>query len=113
MLGQDQRSRRPATRRTLLPAAGCLTPVAPGGTPAAVAGKQETPSMETAWPDSWGRPDPGGPVDRAEQTPNRFRTKRQLWTYSGLGLETHDSAQYGVGRRTTTLTPVRDSISIE
>ena len=28
------------------------------------------------------------------QTPLRFRTKRQLWTYSGLGLETHDSAQY-------------------
>src|SRR5258708_1171787 len=27
-------------------------------------------------------------------TPHRFRTKRQLWTYSGLGLETHDSAQY-------------------
>jgi transposase len=30
------------------------------------------------------------------QTPHRFRTKRQLWTYSGLGLETHDSAQYEV-----------------
>jgi transposase len=29
-------------------------------------------------------------------TPHRFRTKRQLWTYSGLGLETHDSAQYRV-----------------
>jgi transposase len=28
------------------------------------------------------------------QTPHRFRTKRQLWTYSGLGLETHDSGQY-------------------
>jgi len=28
------------------------------------------------------------------QTPHRFRTKRQLWTYSGLGVETHDSAQY-------------------
>src|SRR5499427_7529354 len=28
------------------------------------------------------------------QTPHRFRTKRQLWKYSGLGLETHDSAQY-------------------
>jgi len=28
------------------------------------------------------------------QTPHRFRTKRQLWTYSGLGLETRDSAQY-------------------
>ena len=23
------------------------------------------------------------------QTPHRFRTKRQLWTYSGLGIETH------------------------
>ena len=28
------------------------------------------------------------------QTPNRFRTKRQLWTYSGLGLETGDSGEY-------------------
>jgi len=24
------------------------------------------------------------------QTPHRFRSKRQLWTYSGLGLETRD-----------------------
>ena len=30
------------------------------------------------------------------QTPHRFRTKRTPWTYSGLGLETHDSAQYCV-----------------
>jgi transposase len=28
------------------------------------------------------------------QTPHRFRTKRQLWTYSGLALETRDSAQH-------------------
>jgi hypothetical protein len=28
------------------------------------------------------------------QTPHRFRTKRQLWSFSGLALETHDSAQY-------------------
>ena len=28
------------------------------------------------------------------QTPHRFRTKRQLWTYSGFGIETHDSGQY-------------------
>ena len=27
------------------------------------------------------------------QTPHRFRTKRQLWTYSGLGIETHSSAE--------------------
>src|SRR6266403_4004867 len=42
-----------------------------------------------------------GPIRAAElvaliQTPHRFRTKRQLWNYSGLGLETHDSAQYCV-----------------
>ena len=30
------------------------------------------------------------------QTPHRFRTKRHLWTYSGLALETYDSAQYCV-----------------
>jgi serine/threonine protein kinase len=28
------------------------------------------------------------------QTPHRFRSKRQLWTYSGLALEMHDSTQY-------------------
>jgi transposase len=28
------------------------------------------------------------------QSPHRFRSKRQLWTYSGLGIETHDSAQF-------------------
>jgi transposase len=28
------------------------------------------------------------------QTPHRFRTKRQLWAYSGLALETHTSAEY-------------------
>lgn len=28
------------------------------------------------------------------QTPQRFRSKRQLWAYSGLAIQTHDSAQY-------------------
>lgn len=28
------------------------------------------------------------------QTPHRFRTKRQLWTYSGLGIETYSSAEH-------------------
>jgi transposase len=28
------------------------------------------------------------------QTPHRFRTKRQLWNYGGLALETHSSADY-------------------
>ena len=40
-----------------------------------------------------------GPIRAARllalmQTLHRFRSKRQLWTYSGLGIETHDSAQY-------------------
>ena len=43
------------------------------------------------------------------QTPHRFRTKRQLWNYSGLGLETHDSAQYCVveGQLQRSKKPVR------
>src|ERR1700726_4157036 len=28
------------------------------------------------------------------QTPHRFRTKRQLWTFSGFGMETHSSADH-------------------
>jgi transposase len=40
-----------------------------------------------------------GPLRAAQlvalmQTPHRFRSKRQLWAYSGLAIETHDSAQY-------------------
>src|ERR1700726_1497319 len=40
-----------------------------------------------------------GPIRAASlialmQTPHRFRSKQQLWTYSGLGIETRDSAQY-------------------
>jgi transposase len=30
------------------------------------------------------------------QTPYRFRTKRQFWSYCGLALQTHDSAEYRV-----------------
>jgi transposase len=30
------------------------------------------------------------------QTAHRFRTKRQLWAYSGLALEVHDSGEYRV-----------------
>jgi transposase len=32
------------------------------------------------------------------QTPHRFRTKRQLWAYSGLALETRISAEYEYDR---------------
>ena len=32
------------------------------------------------------------------QTPHRFRTKRQLWSYSGLALETRNSGEYCIVR---------------
>jgi transposase len=32
------------------------------------------------------------------QTPHRFRTKRQLWAYSGFGVEVHDSGEYRMVR---------------
>jgi transposase len=40
-----------------------------------------------------------GPVRAAQivataDTPHRFRTKRQFWAYSGLGVVTHASAEY-------------------
>jgi transposase len=40
-----------------------------------------------------------GPIRAAQliailQTPYRFRTKRQLWTYGGLAIETHSSADH-------------------
>ena len=39
-----------------------------------------------------------GPIRAARlialmQTPHRFRSKRQLWTYSGLGIETRDNTE--------------------
>ncbi len=45
------------------------------------------------------------------QTPHRFRTKRQLWTYGGLALETRTSAEYrcveGELRRSKKLLSIR------
>jgi len=45
------------------------------------------------------------------QTPHRFRTKRQLWAYSGLALETRTSADYryveGQLRRSKKLVSIR------
>jgi len=44
-----------------------------------------------------------GPIRAAEllgilQTPHRFRTKRQLWTYCGLGVMTSSSADHEVAK---------------
>ena len=62
---------------------------------AAVLGEgRKNPSVE------WLRTIPQiGPLRAAEivaimGTPHRFRTKRQFWCYSGLGVVTHSSAEY-------------------
>ena len=39
------------------------------------------------------------------QTPHRFRTKRQLWAYSGFAVQTHDSGEYRWVRRKTATQP--------
>ena len=55
------------------------------------------PSLETAL-----RGSPrSGPIRAAVllgilQTPHRFRTNRQLWTYGGVGIETSSSADHHV-----------------
>ena len=43
---------------------------------------------------SLGRFDTRRTADRRVQTPHRFRTKRQLWAYGGLAVETRSSADY-------------------
>jgi transposase len=40
------------------------------------------------------RSDSGALLVALLQTPHRFRTKRQLWAYSGFAVETHDSGEY-------------------
>ena len=51
-------------------------------------------ATETALPDPFDRSDSGGVLIALIQTPHRFRTKRQLWKYSGFAIETHSSADY-------------------
>jgi len=58
--------------------------LAPASAAGSAGGEQEAQGLETALPDSLDRPDSFGRAAGILQTPHRFRTKRQLWTYSGL-----------------------------
>src|SRR5580704_3249668 len=82
--------------RALLPTAGCAPVVASGGAERSPRREQEAPGVETAPSDSLRGSDPGGRVAGIVQTAHRFRTNRQLWTYSGLGIEVHSSADHQV-----------------
>ncbi len=61
---------------------------APGGAAGSVGGEQEASGLETALRNPLDRSDPSGRLLGILQTPHRFRTKRQLWTYGGVGIET-------------------------
>src|SRR5713226_4245759 len=96
MARQDPRSRRAPAGRTLLPTTRRLAAGAPTSPERAVGRGEEAPCDEVATADSWYWSASAAHLVAVMQTPHRFRTKRQLWNYSGLGLETHDSAQYRV-----------------
>src|ERR1044071_9651985 len=66
MARQDQRSRRPAARRTLLPTARCVAAPAPGSAAGLVAGGQEAQAVETAAADSGDWSHPSGTVGCAD-----------------------------------------------
>ena len=87
-LGENQRTRSAPASGVLLPAAGCAAMSAPGG----AAGLLAESKKHKAWKLLCRIPSIG-PIRAAVllgilQTPHRFRTKRQLWTYSGVGIET-------------------------
>jgi transposase len=72
----------------------CVDVVTPGSAARSVSREQETQSVETALPDPVDRPIRAALLIAILQTPHRFRTKRQLQTYSGFGIETHSSADH-------------------
>ena len=92
--GQDQGSRRPSPSRTTLPATGHAATLRQQARRELLAESRSIPS-----PRGYGRFHRSGPIRSALavaliQTPHRFRTKRQLWAYSGLALETRTSGEH-------------------
>jgi len=61
---------------------------------AAETGSQEAQGLETAAPDPGDRPGSRRGADGRDADASSVRTKRQLWNYCGLELETHDSGEY-------------------
>jgi hypothetical protein len=96
---EDRRIGSAPAGRVLLPTAGCAEIIAPGSAAGAAGGELETPRLETALPDPLDRPDSGRGVAGYPETPHRFRTKRQLWTYGGVGIETSSSADHQIIKR--------------
>jgi hypothetical protein len=94
MVEQNPASRGAPPRGAALSTAGRIADLAAKGSTRVCGREPKTESSETPAPDSLHRSDSSGPVDRADANPAPVPGKRQLWTYSGLGIETHDSAQF-------------------
>ena len=110
---QDQRTGCPPARRIFLPATRCPAVLAPGGAAGIVERERETQCSEIAPPDPRHRRDPRCHAIALVQTPHRFRTKRQFWSYCGFGIEAHSSGEhrYVDGQLRRTKKPDRFGVS--
>ncbi len=88
------RNQSSGTRPTALSATGFVATGAAGSATRATGREPQTFRRQVAAPDSFHRSDSLGLLVALLQTPHRFRTKRQLWAYSGFAVETHDSGEY-------------------
>ena len=88
------RRRRAPPSRAVVSAVGWTAGFAAHSARRTFSRESETSGCENIAPGSFDRPASGRQLLALIQTPYRFRSKRQLWTYSGLGVETHDSAQH-------------------
>jgi len=80
--------------RTVVSATGSTATGAPGSATRPAAREPPTPCREITATNSFDRSDSCRLLVALLQTPHRFRTKRQLWAYSGFAIETHDSGEY-------------------
>ena len=96
MASQDSRTWGSSAGGTVVSATGSATAGAPGSATRLDGREPQAPCREIT------ETIPSiGPIRAALlvallQTPHRFRTKRQLWAYSGFAVETHDSGEYRV-----------------
>ena len=94
MVRQDPGTRSSSPGRTVLSATGSAAAGASASATRLADREPQASSREIASPDSSIGPIRAALLVAQLQTPHRFRTKRQLWAYSGFALETHDSGEY-------------------
>ena len=93
---EDLGRRCPSSCRTVLPAVRLPSDVASRRATGTASGGPEASAHEIAAADSHDRSIRAVLLLALMQTPNRFRTKRQLWAYCGLALRTYTSGEYRI-----------------